>query len=206
MAQLERHLFSIGAYGLPPVVAVNRFPDDPQAEVDLVLRWCSGHGVPAAACTGYSDGAAGSGAIAEAVGAVLDATDAAPPRPWHPYPADAGYAEKVLAVARRVYGAEAVDVTPDAARELARITAAVGTGLPVCIAKTHLSLSDDPTRRGVPQGFSLTVRDARLAAGAGFVVVSTGSIVTMPGLPRHPAALRVRVGPDGSISGLMADR
>ncbi len=204
LPQLERHLFSVGAYGLPPVVALNLFPEDSAQEVDVLASWCASHGVPMAPCTGFADGGAGSLALADVVADVVDGTDAAPPQPWHPYSADATYEDKISAVARHVYGAEGIEVAPAAARELARITAAVGTGLPVCIAKTHLSLSDDPTRRGVPHGFTISVREARLAAGAGFVVASTGSIVTMPGLPRDPAAMRVRIRADGSITGLMA--
>ncbi len=204
LRQLERHLFSVGAYGLAPVVALNLFPDDAAEDVELLASWCAGRGVPMAPCAGFAEGSAGSLALAEVVARVLDASDARPPQPWHPYEPDEPYVDKVRAVARTVYGADSVEVLPAAVKELARITAAAGTGLPVCIAKTHLSLSDDPTRRGVPHGFTVTVREARLAAGAGFVVVSTGSIVTMPGLPRRPAALRVRVEPDGRIRGLMA--
>jgi formate--tetrahydrofolate ligase len=204
LRQLERHLFSVGAYGLPPVVAVNLFPDDPDDEVAVLASWCASHGVPMARCSGFADGSAGSVELADVVAGVVDATDARVPAPWHPYEPTDSYVEKITAVARKVYGADGIEVAPAAARELARITAAVGTDLPVCIAKTHLSLSDDATRRGVPHGFTINVREARLAAGAGFVVASTGSIVTMPGLPREPAALRVRVRPDGSITGLMA--
>ena len=204
LPQLERHLFSVGAYGLHPVVALNLFPGDPTEEVEVLDSWCASHGVPMAPCTGFAEGGAGSVALADVVAAVVDGTDAAPPQPWHPYPLDAAYEDKISAVARHVYGAEGIEVAPAAAKELARITAAVGTGLPVCIAKTHLSLSDDPTRRGVPHGFTINVREARLAAGAGFVVASTGSIVTMPGLPRDPAAMRVHIRADGSITGLMA--
>ena len=204
LAQLERHLFSVGAFGLPPVVALNRFPDDPDDDVAVVASWCTKRGVPMAACSGFTDGAAGSVELADVVATVLDATDARPPQPWHPYDPEESYADKIDAIARKVYGAEGIVVAPAAAKELERITRAVGTGLPVCIAKTHLSLSDDPTRRGVPHDFVVNVRETRLAAGAGFVVASTGSIVTMPGLPREPAALRVAVRPDGSITGLMA--
>jgi formate--tetrahydrofolate ligase len=186
------------------VVALNLFPDDPDDEVALLAAWCASRGVPMAPCTGFAEGAAGSVDLADAVARVVDATDAAPPVPWHPYPPDAPYVDKIAAVAKHVYGADGIEVAPAATRELARITAAVGSDLPVCIAKTHLSLSDDPTRRGVPHGFTITVREARLAAGAGFVVASTGSIVTMPGLPREPAALRVHIRPDGSITGLMS--
>ena len=204
LPQLERHLFSVGAYGLHPIVALNLFPEDTPQEVDVLASWCASHGVPMAASTGFADGGAGSVALADVVAQVVDGTDAEPPQPWHPYPLDASYEDKISAVARHVYGAEGIEVAPAAAKELARITAAAGTALPVCIAKTHLSLSDDPTRRGVPHGFTINVREARLAAGAGFVVASTGSIVTMPGLPRDPAAMRVHIRADGSITGLMA--
>jgi formate--tetrahydrofolate ligase len=204
LRQLERHLFSVGAFGLPPVVALNRFPDDTDEEIQVVAAWCAARGVPMAPCTGFSAGSAGALALADEVTRVVDGNDAAPPQAWHPYEQDDRYVDKVAAVARAVYGADGIEVAPAAARELDRITAAVGTELPVCIAKTHLSLSDDPKRLGVPHGFTVNVREARLAAGAGFVVVSTGSIVTMPGLPREPAALHVRVEPDGRIRGLMA--
>lgn len=204
LAQLAHHVATARQYGLPAVVAINRFPDDPRDELAAVQRWCQTAGVPVAACTGFRDGAAGSLELADVVGETLAATDADPAQPWHPSTPDASYPDKLHAVATTAYGAQGVDIAPAAARELERITAAVGTGLPVCVAKTHLSLSDDPRRRGVPTGFRIQVREARLAAGAGFVVASTGSIVTMPGLPRVPAALRVRVGEDGAIRGLMA--
>jgi formate--tetrahydrofolate ligase len=204
LPQLERHLFSVGAFGLPPVVALNRFPDDEEDEVAVLAGWCATHGVPMAPCSGFAEGGVGAEELADLVSGVLDSTDASPPQPWHPYAADEPYADKISAVARHVYGADGIEIAPAAARELERITAAVGTGLPVCIAKTHLSLSDDPKRRGVPHGFTVNVREARLAAGAGFVVASTGSIVTMPGLPHDPAALHIRVRPDGSIAGLMS--
>jgi formate--tetrahydrofolate ligase len=204
LPQLERHLFSIGAYGLHPVVALNLFPEDSAGEVEVLASWCAAHGVPMAPCTGFAEGGAGSVALADLVSQVVDDSASAPPEPWHPYATGDPYAEKIAAVATHVYGADGIEVAPAAAKELSRITAALGSDLDVCIAKTHLSLSDDPTRRGVPHGFTINVREARVAAGAGFVVASTGSIVTMPGLPHEPAALRVHVRPDGSISGLMA--
>lgn len=204
LPQLAHHVATARRYGVPPIVALNLFPDDTDDEIALIRAWCAEHEVPIAPCTGFADGSAGSLALADVVSQVLTSTDADPPAPWHPYSAQDPYADKITAVARACYGAEQVSVSPRAHAELTRITAAVGTRLPVCIAKTHLSLSDDPTVRGVPKGVSITVRDARLAAGAGFVVASTGLIVTMPGLPREPAALHVRVRPDGSIAGLMS--
>ncbi len=204
LPQVEHHVGAARRYGLPVLVALNRFPDDPDDEVRLLAGWCADREVRFSSCTGFTRGAEGAGELAEQVADVLDATDEDPPRPWHPYAPVAHYPEKIEAIATQVYGADGIELTPAASRDLARITAAAGTGLPVCIAKTHLSLSDDPRRHGVPRGFTITVREARLAAGAGFVVASTGSILTMPGLPRRPAALRVHVQEGGSITGLMA--
>lgn len=204
LPQLAHHVATARSYGLPTVVALNAFPDDAADEITLVRAWCAEHGVPMAACTGFAEGSGGALELADAVSAVLAGTDADLPAPWHPYAPTDPYADKIAAVARHCYGTQRVDVSRRAEAELARITAAIGTGLPVCIAKTHLSLTDDPTVRGVPIGFPITVRDARLSAGAGFVVAGTGLIVTMPGLPREPAAMHVRVRPDGSIAGLMS--
>ena len=142
--------------------------------------------------------------LAAVVGRSVDATDAIRRALATRTPQDAPYGTRSPQWPRTVYGADGIEVASAASKELTRITAAVGSDLPVCIAKTQLSLTDDPTRRGVPHGFTITVREVRLAAGAGFVVARTGSIVTMPGLPREPAALRVHIRPDGSITGLMA--
>jgi formate--tetrahydrofolate ligase len=197
---LDKHLETVAAFGLTPVVALNVFSgSDTEAELKLVEAALHERGVRVARSEGFARGGEGAIELARVVGGLLDETDAAPPPPQFLYPIESTYVEKIRAVARTAYGADDVEVLPAAAKELARFPA----GLPVCIAKTHLSLSDDATRQGRPRGFSVTVREARLAAGAGFVVALLGEVLTMPGLPKEPAALKVRIDPDGVIRGLM---
>ncbi|RKG74286.1 formate--tetrahydrofolate ligase [Corallococcus terminator] len=200
---LEKHLESVAAFGLPAVLCVNRFPQDTQAELDELRAFAKARGVGIAVCDGFTQGGEGSLELADTVLAMLDATDAAPPKPRFLYELDQSPEEKIRAIARTVYGADDVAFTPGARKDLETARALGGAGLPVCMAKTHLSLSDDPTKTGRPQGFTLTVREVRLSAGAGFLVALTGELLTMPGLPREPAARRVTVHPDGHITGLM---
>lgn len=200
---LEKHLESVAAFGLPAVVCLNRFPQDTEAEVEAVRRFGRERGVAVAACEGFARGGEGSLEVADRVLEMLDATDAQPPKPRFLYDVAQPPEEKVLAIARTVYGAKDVAFTPGAKKDLEAIRALGGAGLPVCMAKTHLSLSDDPTKLGRPRDFTLTVREVRLSAGAGFLVALTGDILTMPGLPREPAASRIVVHPDGRITGLM---
>jgi formate--tetrahydrofolate ligase len=141
--------------------------------------------------------------LADRVLEMLEGTEAAPPGPRFLYELAWPPEEKIRAVARTVYGAEGVIFTPAAERDLEAIRGMGGAGLPVCMAKTHLSLSDDPSRLGRPRGFTVTVREVRLSAGAGFLVALTGDVLTMPGLPREPAARRIVVHADGRITGLM---
>ncbi|XXF78343.1 formate--tetrahydrofolate ligase [Myxococcaceae bacterium GXIMD 01537] len=202
-AHLEKHLESVAAFGLPCVVCINRFPQDTEEEVEMVRRFGRERGVAVASCEGFSRGGEGSLEVADAVLEMLDATDAAPPRPRFLYDVTQPPEEKVAAIARTVYGARDVAFTAGARKDLEAVRALGGAGLPVCMAKTHLSLSDDPSKRGRPRDFTLTVREVRLSAGAGFLVALTGDILTMPGLPREPAASRVVVHPDGRITGLM---
>jgi formate--tetrahydrofolate ligase len=152
-----------------------------------------------AVCEAFARG--GEGAL-EAADAVLSA----PPGdrvPRFRYPLDASYADKLAAVARASYGAREVALTADARDDLDNLEKMGAVGLPVCVAKTHLSLSDDAARRGAPSDFPITVRELRLSAGAGFVVALTGEIMTMPGLPKVPSAARVRLTANGKITGLM---
>jgi formate--tetrahydrofolate ligase len=203
LEHLAHHLGSIHAFGLVPVVALNVFGADAEAELNRVEAFCTERGVPAARTTGFASGGAGAEALAAEVGRILDATDASPPTPRFLYGLEETYEQKLRAVARTVYGADDVALRPSAAAALARFADSGHAHLPVCVAKTHLSLSDDPKRVGRPRGFTVTVRDVRLSAGAGFVVALLGDILTMPGLPREPAALRIRVDDDGRIRGLM---
>jgi formate--tetrahydrofolate ligase len=203
LAHLDKHLETVRAFGLTPVVALNVFGNDVAEELALVESHCKAAGVIAARSNGFANGGEGTLDLARAVADVLESTDATPPAPKYLYPLDASYPEKLRAIARTVYGADDVVIQPAAQKELDRFTKAGYAALPVCVAKTHLSLTDDAKRLGRPRGFVVTVREARLSAGAGFVVALLGDILTMPGLPKEPAALRIRLNPEGKIRGLM---
>ena len=201
--QLGKHLESIAFYGLPAVVSLNRFPQDTDAEIAELRAYCRTHGAELALCDGFAQGGAGSLELADQVRSMLDATDAAPPQPKYAYELDDTPEEKIRSIVRNVYGADDVDFSPGARRDLATIAELGGASLPVCMAKTHLSLSDDPKKLGRPRGHTVAVREVRLSAGAGFLVALTGTIVTMPGLPRAPASRNVVVHADGRVTGLM---
>jgi formate--tetrahydrofolate ligase len=201
LAHLDQHLLSVASFGLPVVVALNVFGNDPDSELARVEAHCKAHGVAAARTRGFAEGGAGALDLGRAVAAVLD--EDAEPAPRFLYSLDQPYEQKLEAIARTVYGADGVVISPHAAASLKRIVEAGHDRLPVCVAKTHLSLSDDARRLGRPRGFTVTVREARLSAGAGFVVALLGDILTMPGLPKEPAALRIRVDESGRIRGLM---
>jgi formate--tetrahydrofolate ligase len=200
---LDKHLETGAFFGLPVVVAINVFPTDTAEEVALVEAAAAKRGVRVARCDGFAKGGEGAIELANAVIEAVDATDAAPPKPRYVYELDDAPREKIAKIARTIYGAKDVAFTPQAELALKRATEIGGPALPVCMAKTQLSLSDDPTRPGRPRDFTVTVRDVRLSAGAGFIVPLTGEMMTMPGLPREPAALRVKLLPDGRIRGLM---
>ncbi len=196
---LGAHIDNVSQFGVPPVVAVNRFTDDTEEEVEAVLAYCRDRGVAVADCDVWARGGEGGLALAEQVLAVLE-EGKADFRPL--YGADAPIPEKLEAIARRVYGADGVTILPSAEKELARIEENGLGDLPVCVAKTQYSLSDDPTKLGRPSGFDITVREFRISAGAGFVVALTGDVMVMPGLSAKPAAEAMRVHPDGTIEGL----
>ncbi|MCC6553816.1 MAG: formate--tetrahydrofolate ligase [Polyangiaceae bacterium] len=203
LEHLERHLETAAAFGLPVVVAINVFPADTAEELALVEGAMRDRGVRAARCDGFARGGEGALELAEVVAEVADATDAAPPEPRFAYELGDPIAEKVRKIARLVYGADDAALTAAAERDVKRIEELGHGGVPVCMAKTQLSLTDDPKVVGRPRGFSITVREVRLSAGAGFVVALTGDMMTMPGLPREPAALRVKLLAGGRIRGLM---
>lgn len=200
---LERHLETLRAYGLPAVVAVNGFPQDTADETAALRDFGRRHGVLVARSEGFARGGEGALELADAVLEMLAGTDAAPPAPRFMYELSDAPAEKIRRIARGVYGADDVDFTPSARKDLDAVVKLGGASLPVCMAKTHLSLTDDPTRPGRPRGFNVTVREVRISAGAGYIVALTGEIMTMPGLPKEPAARRVVVHPDGTVTGLM---
>ena len=199
MPNLLRHVSNIkGVWGLPVVVAINAFPTDTPAELALVEQRCNELGVNVALSEVWAKGGEGGRALAEEVLRLCDA-----PSDFHfAYELDEPLAKKVEDIATRVYHADGVDFAPKAARMLRQLEEQGFGGLPVCMAKTQYSFSDDPKRLGAPEGFRITVRDLRVSAGAGFVVALTGDIMTMPGLPRVPAAEKIDVTPDGRITGL----
>jgi len=197
LPNLEKHVENIRSFAQVPVVALNRFGDDTEAEIDVVRARCAELGLPFAVSDHYARGGAGAEALARAVMENANADT-----PFSPlYPLDATVPDKILAVARAMYGARGVVLTRDAERDLAELVRLGYGGLPVCIAKTPASLSDEPGRRGRPEGFDVTVRAIQVNAGAGFLVVLTGDILRMPGLPRHPLAESIDLR-DGAIVGI----
>ncbi len=200
LANLDRHVRNLRRFGVPVVVALNRFAGDGAGEVARVLEHCRDRlGVPAHACDHFARGGAGAEALAESVAALAEG-GAADFRPL--YPAEAGLWAKIEAVARELYGAERCEAAPRVEARLAELERLGYGTLPVCMAKTPYSFSTDPSLRGAPSGHVVPVRDVRLAAGAGFVVVLCGEVMTMPGLPRRPAATRIGLDAEGRIQGL----
>jgi formate--tetrahydrofolate ligase len=198
-ANLLRHIENMGKFGLPVAVALNHFTSDTEAERVALAELLAPHGVRLVPCTHWADGAAGAMALAEAVTGLIDRGDA---RFAPIYPDTMPLAEKLATVAREIYRAEGIDLAPAAAKRLAAIEAAGFGHLPVCIAKTQYSFSADAALLGAPTGHRLPVREVRLAAGAGFVVALAGTIMTMPGLPRVPAAEGIGLDESGQIVGL----
>ena len=198
LANLGRHIENMkDGFGLPVVVAVNAFPTDTAEEQAIVSDYCAGMGVKCVLSEVFAKGGEGGKALAEAVLASLE------DRPIQfTYPLEASLREKIEAVAGKIYRADGVDYSPAAARTLDELTAMGYGNLPVCIAKTQYSFSDNAALKAAPTGFRMNVREVRLAAGAGFVVVICGSIMTMPGLPKTPAAVNIDVTDDGRITGL----
>lgn len=202
LSHLEKHLESIAPFGPPVVVALNRMEGDSSARIEELGRALSRRGVPMAVSEGYTHGGEGALALARAVRDVAISTDAASPTPRFLYPLDAPVQDKARAVARVVYGARDVIFTARAEQDVERARALGGDSMPVCFAKTHLSLSDDPHRLEVRGDFVITVNEVRLAAGAGMLVLLAGDVSTMPGLPRDPHARRIRLDASGKILGL----
>jgi formate--tetrahydrofolate ligase len=203
LEHLEKHLETLRFYGLPAVVAVNGFPNDTDDEQAVLKDFAARNGVAVARHEGFAKGGEGALELADAVASMLDRSDAQRPVARYTYELGDPPAEKIRKIARTVYGADDVVFTASALKDLDAVAALGGAELPVCMAKTHLSLTDDPSRPGRPWGFNITVKEVRLSAGAGFVVALTGEIMTMPGLPKVPAAARVVVHDDGRVTGLM---
>jgi formate--tetrahydrofolate ligase len=199
VVNLKRHVENLRKFGLPVVVALNRFTSDTDAEIAQVRAAMDAIGTETCLCTHWSDGPAGAAGLARAVQAHIDAKEAR----FQPlYPETLPLADKIRTIAREMYGAADISLTPVVMRKLASFEQAGFGSAPVCIAKTQYSFTADPTQLGAPSGHVLPVREVRLSAGAGFVVAVAGDIMTMPGLPRVPAAESITLTRDGEITGL----
>jgi formate--tetrahydrofolate ligase len=198
-ANLARHIRNVGQFGVPAVVAVNTFASDTQAEFDVVAAQCRALGVDAVRCTHFADGSAGSEELAHKVVALAEGGKA---QFRTLYPDEMPLWEKVDTICRQIYGADEA-VADKSVRDQFRALQDAGYGhFPVCMAKTQYSFSTDPGLKGAPSGHVVPVREVRLAAGAEFIVVVTGEIMTMPGLPRVPAANKIGLDKDGNVVGL----
>jgi formate--tetrahydrofolate ligase len=197
-ANLRKQIDNIRLHGVSPVVAINAFPTDHLSEHQAITEIAASQGARSAVCTHFADGGAGAAELAEAV-----AEAAAEPSQFRfLYPDSASLREKIETLATKVYGADGVDYTPHAAAQLDTYERAGFGHLPVCVAKTHLSISSDPSLKGAPTGWRLPVREVRASVGAGFVYPICGDIRTMPGLGNNPAAARIDLDEDGQIVGL----
>lgn len=199
IVNLEKHIENLQKFGVPVVVTLNSFITDTEAETAFVREFCEQRGCTFALSEVWEKGGEGGIALAEAVLDVLENKEShfAPI-----YPSDMPLKDKIATIAKEIYGAEDVSYAPAAEKELARITELGMGDFPVCMAKTQYSLSDDAKKLGRPEGFTLNVREVYASAGAGFVVAVTGSIMTMPGLPKKPAAFGIDVSDEGVITGL----
>lgn len=200
LGNLAKHIDNIRLFGVRPVVAINRFADDRPADLARIVRFCAKAGVEAVVADHHAKGGEGALELADAVVRAAARGGTRPPR--FLYPLSLSPAKKVEVLARKLYGADGVDFDRGARADLALLERHGLGEMPVCIAKTPLSLADDPGRKGRPRRFRVTVNEFRVSAGAGFIVAICGNIVTMPGLPRVPAAARIRVGADGRATGL----
>lgn len=198
LVNLERHLENLAKFGVPCVVAINRFPTDTDEEIEVIKRRCAELGVGVAESEGFTRGGDGATELAEIVVELCEREPDFAPL----YDPSLVIKDKIATVAREIYRADGVDYTSAAESDIERLAQIGINDLPVCMAKTQYSFSDDPAVLGAPTNFRITVREVRLSSGAGFVVALTRSIITMPGLPKEPAALGMDIHDDGTIVGL----
>lgn len=199
LEHLAHHVRSVRAFGFEPVIAINCFAGDTREELTVTEKRCAKLGLNAALFTGFTDGGAGAEALAHAV--IAAAAQPTPPARYL-YDLESTPEEKITVIARTIYGASDIELSRTAKKDLERIHALGYQRLPICIAKTHLSLSSDPAQVGYLKAFKLPVESVRIAAGAGYLLALTGDIVTMPGLPHDPAAHRIDLSDDGEILGI----
>ena len=198
---LLRHVSNIkNVYKLPCVVAVNRFPTDTDKEIDFVIEKCKELGVNVCLSTVWADGGKGGVELAKEVVRLCEEEDNS--NFTFSYNAEDTIEQKIKDIVTKVYGGDDVAFLPAAKKQIAKLTDMGYGNLPICVAKTQYSFSDDPTKLGAPDGFTVTVRNVKVSAGAGFIVVLTGDIMTMPGLPKVPAAMKIDVDENGKITGL----
>lgn len=197
---LLRHVSNIkSVYKLPCVVAINRFPTDTDGEIDFIIKKCKELGVNTVLSTVWADGGKGGEELA---GEVVRLCEEEKGDFTFSYSLDGTIEEKIEAVVKKIYGGKGINILPAAQKQIAALNENGFAGFPVCIAKTQYSFSDDPALLGAPEDFTVTVKNVKISAGAGFIVVLTGDIMTMPGLPKHPAAERIDIDENGIISGL----
>jgi formate--tetrahydrofolate ligase len=195
---LQRHIRNMKRYGLPVVVGINGFVSDTTAEIELIKNLCHAEGAAVAYATVWADGGAGGLELADAVLEALDQASSFQPL----YPVDSSFTDKLNTIIQQVYGGAGFELSHQASINLKTIKKNGWDKLPLCIAKTQYSFSDDPKKLGAPSDFTITVSEIVPKLGAGFLVVKTGAILTMPGLPKQPAALSIDIDDDGRISGL----
>lgn len=200
MPNLLRHVSNIkNVYGLPCVVAVNRFPTDTEQEIDYIISRCRQLGVNTVLSTVWAEGGKGGETLAREVVRLCEEET---PDFSYCYELDSSIEEKISAIVKRIYGGAGVSYLPAAKKQINKLTEMGYSGYPVCMAKTQYSFSDDPAKTGAPEDFTITVKNVKISAGAGFIVVLTGDIMTMPGLPKVPSAEHIDIDENGRISGL----
>ena len=202
IANLQTHIENMHKYHVPVIVAINRFGTDTDNEVNFVEKFCADMGVDVSMCEVFAKGGEGGRDLAEKVCETIKLCDGSDQSFRPLYGTEMSIKDKIETIAKEIYRADGVNYTAEAEKAIKEIEGIGYRDLPVCIAKTQYSLSDNPSLLGKPKNFRITVRDARLSAGAGFVVIYTGNILTMPGLPKKPAALSIDCDANGNISGL----
>jgi formate--tetrahydrofolate ligase len=197
---LKRHVGNVAKFGISPVVAINKFATDTPEELQWLLTWCAAEGVEAAVADVWGRGGGGDGGdeLAAKVAAAMER----PSNFHHLYPLEMSVEDKIRTIVQEIYGADGVEFSVPAQKRLVDIQKNGWAGLPVCMAKTQYSFTDDASKLGAPKGFQVHVRELIPKTGAGFIVALTGAVMTMPGLPKEPAAMRMDVDADGKPTGL----
>jgi formate--tetrahydrofolate ligase len=200
LGNLAKHIENIRLFGLNPVVALNRFTDDKEEDLKRIVEFCDSLGVEAQVAEHFEKGGKGAIQLAEAV--IRNIKQNGQSQLKFLYNLETPIKEKISIIAKNLYGADGVDFDQQALHDIEQLTVLGFDKLPICMAKTPKSLSDNPKLTGRPRGFKIAVNELRISAGAGFIVVISGHIMTMPGLPKVPAAVKIKVMPDGRAVGL----